>query len=421
MSGRETTHQERVEIVQKHLEGNSLRAIAEAMRLDRYTVRGWWRAYRDGGWETLQLKRYARPKKGLLSTFDPLVRYAALRMKWEHPGWGPDVLLYKLGQRPSLAGKELPSRSALAAYLSPYLPRIRGKRQGVLQRSERPAVTRPQCHEVWQVDFKGAEAVGKVGKVAPLVVVDQASSAPLRITIYPGSLKGVTWRDIQRELRAAFSEWGLPDFIRMDRDPLFVGSPRLEWPGSLLQWLVGVGVLPIINDPHRPTQNAQIERQNRTWMEHVALGANYADITETQHATDLARHERLAVLPSRNGLCHGKPPLVACPHLCIPRRPFDPARELDLFDFERVELYFSDWRWRRTVDKTGCFSLADHNIHVGAVYHKQTVEIVYDLSSHMFVARSYNDTRAILCQFTLPVVSPAYITGLDSPTEVVVG
>ena len=234
MSGGAATHQERVEIVEKHLEGSSLQAIAEEMKLNRYTVREWWRAYRDGGWEALQPKRYARPKKGLLSAFDPLVRYTALRMKREHPGWGPDVLLYKLGQQPSLAGKSLPSRSALAAYLSPYLPRIKGKRQGVLERPERPVVRASQCHEVWQVDFKGAEAVGKV---APLVVVDQASSAPLRITIYPGSLKGVTWRDIQRELRTAFSEWGLPDFIRMDRDPLFVGSPRLEWPGSLLQWL----------------------------------------------------------------------------------------------------------------------------------------------------------------------------------------
>ena len=85
MCKRETTHQERIEIVELRLAGISLRQIAQQKRLNYYTVRHWWRVYRDGGWDALIPKARQRPREGPLSTFDPLVRYVALRLKWEHP------------------------------------------------------------------------------------------------------------------------------------------------------------------------------------------------------------------------------------------------------------------------------------------------------------------------------------------------
>jgi hypothetical protein len=87
--------------------------------------------------------------------------------------------------------------------------------------------------------------------ISPLALHDEASGAPLARCIHvvkaTGNRHGITTRHVQNDLRQVFTHWGRPDAIRMDRDALFVGSTRLEWPGTLLLWLVGLAVQPIIN------------------------------------------------------------------------------------------------------------------------------------------------------------------------------
>ena len=179
------------------------------------------------------VRRSNRPVRGTLSSFDPLVRYVALRLKCEHPKWGSDLILLKMQQRVAVRGKRLPCRSALAAYLKPYLARIQQRRRTTLQRPAQPAVRVERPHECWQMDFKGDEALGTCGKFAPFMVVDVYTSAPLATRLYPAGLKGVTTRTVQQNLRQVFTEWGLPDFMQMDRGAIFVGSTRLEWPSVL--------------------------------------------------------------------------------------------------------------------------------------------------------------------------------------------
>jgi transposase len=53
MKRQDLTHAERVVIVERHIGGGTLRAIAESLNLNLYTVRHWWRVYRDGGWAAL--------------------------------------------------------------------------------------------------------------------------------------------------------------------------------------------------------------------------------------------------------------------------------------------------------------------------------------------------------------------------------
>ena len=413
MERRIVAHSERVIIIEKKLQGMSVKQIAQEHQLNWYTVRRWWRRYRDGGWEGLISPPSQRPAEGVLSTFDPMVGYVALRLKRAHPGWGADVILLKLRQRASLVGKKLPSRSTLSAYLQPYLQRIKGNRR-VTQRPPVPRLPVTQAHECWQMDFKGAEQLGSCGSFAPFMVVDALTSAPLHTHLYPGTLKGVGWRDVQHALRTVFTQWGLPDFLRMDRGSIFVGSTRLEWPSGLLLWLVGLGVNPIINRPYRPTDNAQVERQNGVWQQHVANGATFTTQVAAQRATDQARHDRLTHLPSRNPVCQGQAPLVACPDLLTPRRVYQPDHEADYFDWERVALYLSDWRWLRQVDSTGCISLANRHISVGRVYAEQAVAVHFDLDADQFVAQACDDAGTSLRQFSLPEVTPTYLMHADT-------
>ena len=53
MKRRDLTHAERVAIVERHMDGATLGAIAESLALNLFTVRHWWRVYRDGGWSAL--------------------------------------------------------------------------------------------------------------------------------------------------------------------------------------------------------------------------------------------------------------------------------------------------------------------------------------------------------------------------------
>lgn len=410
------SHAERVEMVERHLAGEGLGDIALAMGVNYYTARHWWRRWHKGGWEALAPQPPGPQPQGRLSRFDPLVRYVALRLKREHPGWGPDVILLHMRRRPSLRSKRLPGRSSLAAYLQPYMLRLAPHRH-LPTRRPAPPIASPSCvHVRWQMDFKGSVKIANVGSVAPLNICDEYSSAPLANVIFTASTarpsKGLTYQDIQDTLRSVFARWGLPQQLRMDRDPLWIGSTRLEWPGTFLLWLVGLGVVPVINRPRRPTDNAQIERSNRTWMDHVGRGAEVNSLAELQCRSDEASHDRRHYLPSRNTHCQGLPPAVAFPELVHTGRPYRPEQEADLFSMMWVYEYLAEWEWQRKVDNSGYISMADHNRFVSKQHRGQIVKVRFDSIDARFVAHDVAGVK--LASFTLPVIDPDYIRGPGS-------
>lgn len=412
MDIRNTTHAQRVQMVSRHLTGETLAAIAADMGGSLYTVRKWWRVYRHAGWAALVSRPPGPPAQGALAEFTDLVKYVALRLKREHPGWGLDVLLLEMSRRPSLVGTRLPHRTALYNYLKPFYARFRARRLRV----KRPAtrLTAVQVvHQRWQIDFKGDVRVADQVLVKPFNVCDEFTSAPLASILHGrrAGQDGVTSWDVQADLRTVFAQWGLPDQLRMDRDPVWVGSTRLEWPGVLLLWLVGLGVTPVINRAHCPTDNAHIERGNRTWNEHVYLGQEQTTLAELQRVADQAWQDRREYLPSRNPHCHGQAPLVAHPELGQPRRPYTPEQEPRLFDMQRVYRYLSQWEWERQVDTTGCISLANYNRRVSKDHVGQVVKVHFDPQQALFVARAVDGAE--LRRFTLPVISEKYILGQE--------
>lgn len=299
-------------------------------------------------------------------------------------------------------------------YLLPYYGRLRERRRNV---HPQPAVAPAKdVHDCWQMDFKGDEPVAGLGKIRLFLVCDEFTSAPLAGIIHAGKQgqrDGLTSRDIQADLRQVFTQWGIPRFLRMDRDPLWIGSTRMEWPGVVLLWLTGLGITPLVNRAYRPTDNAKVERCARTWHEHVYLGSRLRTLTQYQVATDQAWHDRRHHLPSRNPNCGGQPPLTACPELAQPSRPYSVRRERALFDMKQVHVYLSQWQWKRKVDKTGSISLADHNRRVGKHLVGQTVEVRFDPQQACFQA--YDVSGVQLRRFTIPVVTKDYIIGPGVP------
>ena len=185
MKRRERTHAERVAIVERHQAGETLSAIAEDLGLNRYTVRHWWRAFRDGGWVALEPKRKGPPLVGPLGRFDPLVKYVALRLKREHPAWGPEILRLHLRRRPSIQELELPKNTALWSYFHQFGSRLLLPRRLSSKRPTCTIVRAVQPHQCWQMDFKGDEVVqGCQHVISPLTLSDEASGAPLACRIY---------------------------------------------------------------------------------------------------------------------------------------------------------------------------------------------------------------------------------------------
>jgi hypothetical protein len=201
----------------------------------------------------------------------------------------------------------------------------------------------PQISQLATIPGVGPVVSG--GNGAEIGVSDEASGAPLARYLHvlktKGDRKGLTMRDVQSDLRLVFTQWGLPDALRMDRDSLFVGSCRLEWPGTLLLWLVGLGVQPIINRAFRPTDNAMVERSHRTWKNDVLVGSRFVDLLALQARSDQALEDRRCYLPSRHKGCNYRPPAQAYPDLMIPRRRYPTSQERMSFDLQRVDAYLS--------------------------------------------------------------------------------
>jgi transposase InsO family protein len=405
-----TTHAQRVEIVQRHATGESYHNIAHDLRLNYYTVRAWCRRYRKAGWEGLKPRAlYTRQP---LLRFHPLVKYGLLKLKRQHPGWGLDKLRLELQRRSSLRACALPKRSTLHTYLKQFYPRLREHRPLPTQRPAHGSPRAQAVHEQWQIDFKGEYRFTTIGAVKPLNICDEFSSAPLASIIHSGQRGAVTMRHVQQDLRHVFTQWGLPDGLRMDRDPTWVGSSRLEFPSFLMLWLVGLGIQPIVNRPHHPTDNAQIERCNGIWVEQIGRGASPDSYRALQTMADAAWQDRRDFLPSRNPHCAGLPPTQALPALLVPRRSFSALTEAELFDMQRVDTYLTQWRWQRQVDSTGQISLGGCNRRVSKQHAGQVVSIRLEVVARHFAVQSV-DGQA-LASFVLPILDPSFILGTGS-------
>ena len=128
-----TTPTQRRRFYERHLCGETYQEIADSEGVSKECVRYWYRRQRDGGGCE---NNYHRQSTGLLSGFDPLIRYCVLRLRLEHPRWGPNRIRERLRKRRSLRGLDLPSEASIGRYLHQW-PRFRRRRKETIKR-ERP-------------------------------------------------------------------------------------------------------------------------------------------------------------------------------------------------------------------------------------------------------------------------------------------
>ena len=406
-STRATTIHQRQEMLRLAEMGLETSAIAQQLHLSPRTVRKWRQRARRGGLAAL-VTRLGCPARGALARSAGLMRYLALRLKRQHPGWGAAYMVKKMSEHPRLRDQPLPDPSTVWRYWRRFGDRL-------LARRPRPTPKPPASgvvHGVWQLDFKESLPLGGVGPTTITQARDLVGRATVCHRVHPAerpdqSIVKLTTAQVQADCRIAFTQWGLPDGVRTDHASIFQDDDPSPFPTRLALWWIGLGITPQFIRHGLPQDNGSVERAHRTADERTFQGQDFTDATHLQQQLDADWHELNWECPSRARGCHGQPPVVAHPELLQPRREYRPEWEARLFDLARVRTYLAGRHWVRAVSGRGQVRLGNYCYTLGLAWRQQTVSIQFDPSQHDFIFTLIQpDDRPALSQ-SIPQRRPA--------------
>jgi transposase InsO family protein len=409
---KQTAATQRRRFYKRHQSGETYQDVAASEDVSWYTVRYWCRHQRDGG----DCKStYVRKPTGLLSRFDPKVRYCILRLRLLHPRWGPNRILAGLKKRPSLRGLALPSEASIGRYLHQW-PQFRRLPKQVAVR-ERPNAPE-RVHQRWQIDFKMGIALEDRSLVNLHTVRDPVGEACIGAFVFPSGKVGRKPRNVVMErvravLRTCFARWHtMPDEVQSDGESVLTGHPGEPFPSIFTLWLKGLGIEHLVIRPGKPTDNAEVERCHRTVNDYAIVGNEKNPVGQLQEILDQAVYELDYELPSRAEGCHGLPPVVAHPELLQPRRLFHPEHELALFDLARVDSYLATFTWERKIGKNGQTEIGRQRYSAGRSNARHQMLVRFDPTDRHFVFCDSDDPGTEVCRRPAKGLNVTDLTGL---------
>jgi hypothetical protein len=293
---------QRESIYREKLDGCSINELAQKYHCSKSCARFWWRMGRDHGVDGLHQNRGARLGPGVLSSFDPIIADHTLLLTRLPPKRGATRILHDLNLAPEMLGHTLPKRSSLANFFYQACPELL---HSYKQQPSPPPRAR-HVHELWQMDGKEHVAL-QDGTVATVLDIREPVAC-----IFLGSLAHAVqtekhWRKLtlcetQTDLRAVFTEFGLPVGVQTDRENLY-GRPAAEaFPTLFTLWLVGLGIHHHFSRPHQPTDQPQVERGHRTLFDWMAQPDPIANLVALHTDLDTARYKHCGLALPRGRL-----------------------------------------------------------------------------------------------------------------------
>ena len=160
-----------------------------------------------------------------------------LRLKHQHPDWGPvtiDSALYR--EQPD---RHWPATSTIGEILKRHgLVKPRRKRHKVPPQSQ-PLAHATAPNEVWSADYKGQFRLGDGNLCYPLTISDNHS----RLLLCCQGLRGPRLAPSMKAYKQVFREHGLPRRMRTDNGFPFA-MVTLGGLTPLTVWLVKLGIIP---------------------------------------------------------------------------------------------------------------------------------------------------------------------------------
>ena len=411
--GRATELAERVAFVTLHEAGWTDRAIAQHTAWSVATVRKWRRRYQQAGRGGLG-SAMGRPRRGPLSDFGAEVSQTLHRWRAAHPGWGPKTLHQELRQQAAFAGQRVPSAASIGRWLkAEKLTRVYERHSELPQP---PPQLAQRVHHLWQMDARGYDRVPAVGGVSLVQLNDCLSHA--RLLSFPVWLgperpqRYVQTDDYQAALRLAFSEWGLPERVQVDRDPVFCDPKgKSPFPSRLHLWLLALGIDLVFGRAYRPQDQGLTERSHQLWATQCLVGQQFDDWQDLFLALHQRRDFLNYQLPCAS--LDDQPPLVAFPQAAHSGRDYRPEWETDLLDLERLWPFLAQGRWFRQTGANASFSLAKQRYSVGMPHAHMQLEITFDpLDQHLLC---HDPTGALLRRLPIKGLSKATLMGELAP------
>jgi hypothetical protein len=232
----------------------------------------------------------------------------------------------------------------------------------------RPSIGRArEVHNIWQIDAKEKFKIATGEKHCYLTVVDEKSGSLLGAKSFPyGQISEVPLEEIRSFLLFLFSRWGKCGAVRVDNGLPF-GNTRNDCPSSMGLWLLGYNIKLILNPPRSPTENAKVERMQRT-------SASWCDIHKCKDLADLQVKLDAVAIDQREkykeGRRKGISRLEEFPELEAKPRVFD----AEDFQENLVWDYLAKTTYARKTSKDGRFDILGQKIGIGCKYpHRQVM------------------------------------------------
>jgi transposase len=367
-----------VRIVELARSGLTDKEIAGQTEWSQSTVRKWRRRDLRSGRAALA-STIGRPRRGALSSYPAEVRETLRWWRETHPGWGPKTLHAELVTHPVFAGQAVPSRASIARYLKEQGLTRPYERHSDLPEPERQAADKP--HAVWEMDARGHTRVPDVGVITLININDRHTH--LRLLSYPVWLghkrrqRHSDTEDYQTALRLAFTDWGLPERLQVDRASVFVdNATKSPFPTRLHLWLVALGVTLTFGRPGQPRDQAMTERSHQLWAAQCLQGQRYPTWTDLYLALRRRRDFLNSCLPCAP--LDEQPPLQVFPQATHSQRPYRPEWEPSLLDLSRIYDYLAQGRWFRLACEVSTFSLGGQIYYLGTQWARHQLDIAFD-------------------------------------------
>ena len=208
---------------------------------------------------------------------DAAIEAAVLAVRDAHPAWGARKIARCLERE----GLKAPAVSTVHEVL-----RRHGRIVASASWCGRPyqRFEKPAPNLLWQMDFKGWEALSNGERCHPLTMLDDHSRYSLCLTACANQQSST----VQGQLETTFRRYGLPDGIFVDNGSPWGDASGQRWT-RLGVWLLKLGIDVLHSRPYHPQSRGKNERFHYTLKAEVFALWRFRDLVDVQRAFDAWR------------------------------------------------------------------------------------------------------------------------------------